>query len=64
MSSLVTLASLCSEMANILVQKARDVGTIPALGIVFPIIITPMTTATVLLILCTLFINICHIQIL
>ena len=40
---MVTLGSLGGEMVNIMVQNARDVGSIPALYAIFPIFITPTT---------------------
>ena len=42
-------------MVSILAQHARDVGSIPALGTIFPIFITPMTLLAVTMILCKLY---------
>ena len=44
-SSMVTSGSLGGVMVNTLAHNVRDVGTIPALGIIFPIFITPNTIA-------------------
>ena len=39
----VTLGSLSGEMVSTLARLARDVGSIPTLGILFPIFIKPTT---------------------
>ena len=43
MGSVLTQGWLGSVIVSTLIQNAREVGTIPALGTVFPIFITPMT---------------------
>ena len=40
---MVTAGSLDGLMVSTLARNARDVGSIPALGTIFPIFITPMT---------------------
>ena len=42
----VTSGNLYGVMVRIQAQNARDVGSLPALGTIFPIFITPMTIST------------------
>ena len=51
MDSMVTWEGLGGEIISTLAQNARDVGSIPTLGIIFPIFITPMTLVAVTMIL-------------
>ena len=43
MGRVVTSGSLCGVMVSTLDQNDRDVGSIPTLGTIFPIFITPTT---------------------
>ena len=43
MGIVVTSGSLHGVMVSTLAQNARDVGSVPALGTIFPIFIKPMT---------------------
>ena len=44
MGSRVTAGSLGGVMVRILAQNARDVGSFPTLGAIFPIVTTPYYT--------------------
>ena len=51
MDKVVTSASLVGELISTLAWNARDVGSTPTLGTIYPILITPVTLVTLNMIL-------------